>query len=481
MRHESWTDSHVTVSAEFRRSFWGVFTLFIFLLFSLSSLAWAQCDPSICVGSSACTIAGVHALPDGCDLDFGAKDVTIAKNAILKAQGGSFSIEAHNLTLLGALQTRGLGSGFSAGSISLTLSGDFIVPKGAQGQILSQASGLERGGIIAITADGAVSLQGNARLSSRLNGTIEIIGRSVLIAQPLASFNFVQIRSTNGPITVDKPIHVDTAIHHLDCGGTVDMRAHGGDLTLNALVSQTNICGSGSLDFAATGNIVVNAPINATDKAPAMGAGDGGGRVSMRAQGDITLSSRASIITNGTGGSSDSPGGEVVLIAGGNVTVDAPITANGLHPDASGGCIQIGVGDNKTLRVNNELKAKSPLGYGGAIILGDAPPDLPYCGGSHDGLPVGADTIILSGRLDSSGPMGGENRITYRSTLNATGARLVSSVNSATTGNLIECGCVDLNPADGVCDSSNCLNNPIGLNPANVTPPAQIIPTALAP
>lgn len=225
--------------------------------------------------------------------------------------------------------------------------------------------------------------------------------------------------------------------------------------------------------MSATGDVFVNKKIIASDKAGPTDSGDGGGDITIRAGGDITTN--APIITNGSGALSGSPGGYVLLIAGGDVTVRDDITANGLHPESPGGCIGIGVGHTGTIRVESVLEAKSLYGFG-VIRLGDVPSNMHFCGENHAGPPLGADTVILSGKLDTSS-VNGENRISYRSAFNATNGQLLANGGE----NIIQGACPDIGPADGVCDSARCLSDPVGVNPALTNPPVQLVPTVLAP
>lgn len=140
---------------------WSVASLLVCL--SVSRALATECDINICAGNP-CTITGMHDLSGGCVLDFGAKDVTIAKGTTLKEKhGGGFTIKAHHLTLAGALQTKPPTSSDCAGAIELIASGDFITPKGSQGKISATGPASDCGGSIIITAAGAVNLRGSGR------------------------------------------------------------------------------------------------------------------------------------------------------------------------------------------------------------------------------------------------------------------------------------------------------------------------------
>lgn len=446
------------------------------LIASLASAGWAtECDTSICVGGSSCTISGAHTLSGGCDLNFGDKDVTIDRGALVQEfESGGFSIEARHLTLAGTLQTKTPPGGFFSGNIEVTVSGDFVTPKGAPGRIVSPG-----GGGIKVMATGAIMLRGSGGFSSRPLGSIELTGASVLVDEKLTTTSAANltIHSTNGPVTVKKTLRVDSIALHVGCGATVDIQAQGGDLLLNGALFQTNICGAGSLSFSATGNVTINKPINANDKFQ----GDGGGYIEILAGGDIIIN--APITANGSPYIQfASEGGEVLAKAGGNVTVNKTITVNAVDSQRAG-CIGLGAGSAKTIQVNGSLEATSSGGNGGGITLGNVPDQVSFlfCRNASPSPPAGADTVILSGSLNSTGATNGVNRISYRTTFDATGGNLKANANSAATGNIVQCACPDGSPTDGVCDVSACINNPVGLNPAQTTPPIQLLPTVLAP
>lgn len=435
-----------------------------------------ECDPNICVGNP-CTITGQHDLTEGCLLDFGAKDVTIAKGALLKEQqGGGFTLIAHDLTLAGALQTMSPAAGEDAGSIHLIVSGDFTTPKGVPGRMVSQGSGFGMSGLLSVTAGGDINLQGSSGFSTRPGGGIQLTGNSIVIAEKLSALagnGGFDIRSTNGPVVIKKPLRADDLAATVGCGGLVNIEVNGGDLTVEGPITQTNRCGAGTLTFSATGDVVVKKKIVASDTGGANDSGDGGGALTIRADGNIVID--APITTNGSAALSSSPGGSVLLLAGGEVRVFGDISAKGLHPEAPAGCISIGVGSAGTIQVESTLAATSQGGFG-IIRLGDVPADTGFCGETHAGPPLGADVVMLSGKLDTS-HADGETRISYRSAFDATNGQLVANGGV----NIIQCACPDVAPADGVCDSATCLNDPVGLNPASATPPAQLIPTMLAP
>ncbi|MBI3248298.1 MAG: hypothetical protein HYZ50_17465 [Deltaproteobacteria bacterium] len=455
---------------------WSVASLLACL--GVSHALATECDTNICAGNP-CTITGMHDLSGGCVLDFGATDVTIAKGATLKEKhGGGFTIKAHHLTLAGTLRTKAP-PGDSAGSIDLILSGNFTTPKGSQGKIMATGPASGYGGAIDITAAGAVDLQGGGGLIAQPAGSIDITGTNLLVNEKLSALSVgsINLRSTSGPVTVNKTIRIDSIAALVGCGATLNVQAQGGDLVLNGLISQTNNCGSGFLDFSASGDIIVNGGIVANDKFQ----GDGGGYLTFRAGGNIEIN--APISANGSPyGYSSTSGGIVYLSADGDVTVTKNITANAIG-SSRGGCIAIAVGTGYTVSVRGKLEAKAPS-LGGVIRLGNVSRTIDYhvCGASVLSPAIGAGTVLLAGTMDSSGTdVAGLNLVSYRTAFDATGGRLISGVNSSATGNIVQCNCADVSPMDGMCDANVCLSDPIGLDPAKVTPAVQLTPIVLVP
>lgn len=455
-------------------------------LASLRAVYAAECDTNICTGGNTCTISGAHVLSGGCELDFGEKDVTITNNALLREQeGGGFTVKAHHLTLLGALSTKSPAKGADAGGITLLLSGDFSIPLKAKGLMSSEGSvdeGVGYGGIVHVTAAGAITLQGNVGIVSRPGGIIEMTGASLLFGERLSAlvYSAIFLKSTAGSLTVNKPILADNVSGNVGCGGEIELEAQGGDLILNGQVTQKNVaCGSGSLSFTASGDIKINKPIDASDKYH----GDGGGFIAVEAGNDIFVN--APVLADGSPSIEDSFGGRILMSAGGNVVIAAKISAKAFYEDAGAGCIGIVAGPHKTIHISGELLATSAKGPGGIIVLGDSPrDDLSECpdpNPTHVGSIVGADAVTISGTLNSTGTDGGVNRISYHNALKFTGASLRSNTNSATTGNIVQCGCLDESPTDGICDVNACIGNPVGLVPGVAVPVAQVKPTVLVP
>ncbi len=445
-----------------------------------------ECNTDICTGGAACTISGAHVLSPGCELDFGDKDVTIAKTALLREEeGGGFTIKAHHLTLLGSLATKSPTKGTDAGGITVILSGDLTVPPQAKGSISSEGSvdeGVGYGGTVFVTAAGAISLQGNVGIVSRPSGIIDMTGASLLLGERISALVYASIflKTTAGSMTINKPILADNVSGNVGCGGEVELEAQGGDLIINGQVTQKNVaCGSGSLSFIASGDIKVKKLIDASDKYH----GDSGGDIAIAAGNDLFV--YAPIVADGSPSIEESLGGRILMSAGGNVVITAKVSARAFYEDASGGCIGIAAGPNKSITIDSDLLTTSAKGPGGIIVIGDSPrDDLSECPNpdpAHAGPIVGAESISLTGVVDSTGTTGGVNRLSYRNAFTSSGVRLRSNDNSSTTGNIIQCGCLDDSPTDGTCDANACIRNPLGLIPGTATPVAQVLPTVLVP
>ncbi len=123
-----------------------------FLLTTRHALAQAlECSAAICVGNP-CYVSGTHLLPDGCDLDFGTKTVTVTgKLMSALTDGGSFSVEAGSLSVYGTLQALG-------GEIDVYTTGDFAT-QSSSGFV--GVLDVHQGGFLYVEAGGNVNLYGS--------------------------------------------------------------------------------------------------------------------------------------------------------------------------------------------------------------------------------------------------------------------------------------------------------------------------------
>ena len=219
--------------------------------------------------------------------------------------------------------------------------------------------------------------------------------------------------------------------------------------------------------LARGGNALVNAPLSAA----ATGSQGFGGGIDVNAAGDITVGA-----TLDAHGARSGIGGAVRLFAGGNadITGDLIATAAAGQYGDSGGYIQVAAGPNGTITISGTLDARAqPVTGGGAvdgtIVVG------PAC------------DVLLSGSLRTDGASGGSNIVKYRNSFDVRGGTMRadsdrSPAPALQAGNLIECGCPDTSPADGVCDGPpSCATSPLVSSGTSIIPGEQDRPRPLGP
>ncbi len=439
-----------------------------FSMFDLSPALAGECSSEICAGDP-CVITGYHELEPNCSLDFSDRDVTIADAAVVQVTGdGAARIMARNLTLRGTIQTDGVASS----EIFIDVAGKFTTPAGAKGEIKAGDRDSLAGGPIRLTAGGEVELQGSAEFSNAPGGQFFIVGRHVTVNQPIVTQGpgRVDIRATAGPITVSKPI---------DVSGTSPRQG-------------------GSIFLLATGNVTVAAPLLL--KAPAASSGNGfvleGRNVYVRA------STSAPILDLSSGDASSSGGGKIIAHAdtasgeSGGVVIEGRITLDSGNNGSAG---ELAVSAESKLDILGKISAKAsgPSGNGGTLLLLSKPESTIRLSGAFTATGEGRGGEIEIGGIEEapvkslvflddvllntqSSGTGGANRIRYQRSFRAMGSgtvKLLSTRNSATTGNIVECECLDHNPVDGVCDEDACIRGPGGFKSALTLPAIQLKPT----
>ncbi len=463
-----------------------------------SEAAWGACSTAIC-GASPCTITGTNVLDDACILDFGTKDVIVGTGASLEtADGNSFTVLAHDLTVRGKLRAR-------AGFITVEVTGAFKT------EVVSNSLGtvdVSESGSVDITADGACTLNGKNidadGESGFSSGDISIScasvtgssaihcdgsgagdGGSITIAANTGAVDLTGNLSANGGGPVDSfawggPIEIEAATTlTLGTSGTsksVQAKAAGGgfagSITLTsggaaAIHHALNVNGGG--DTSDGGEISVDASsVTATGAWSARGDDTGsGGTVSVIAltsPGTITTASTNSIDVPGASGGGW--GGSIDLTGIGAVTLSGDMDAGGNGESAFGGSITIEAGSNHTLTVNSTSRIEA---------------DSTGTDASDGSITMTACNISQSGALDTrNGNLdSGTNTFTYQGTMTCSAGSSTLADDPANSGeNRAYCRCVDTSPADGTCDTPlTCVSNPTCSG--TVTPSLSVSPVAL--
>jgi cysteine-rich repeat protein len=385
-----------------------------------ASAALAECTSSICTPDvclpgfpgDCCTIAGTHLLDDGCPLDFGSKTVTVVGSASLKAAvaGGSFSIAAGDLIVQGLLQAPG-GSSSVYPTLQITVSGSFATQSvgNSPGTLDLKANGPTEPGSVYVSALRGVTLFGKE--ISADGGTALAGGDISFTGTAVAATSSVHSNGVSGTN-----------------GGTINVYSTTGDVTIGGAVS-----------------------------ANCSGASGSGGYIYVSAAAGVSVT--APVQARGTQGSS---GGEVDLIANGDVKVSANVTVTGGGNGSDGGYIDVEAGRTNSITISSTLDVRSTTTNGdadGFISVG------PAC------------AVRLSGTLNARNTAlnSGSTSITYGGSFDASGGTIFSDDQNLGGGNSVSCRCADAD-SNGQCDTPlQCASAPV-LSGSTITPTLIIQP-----
>jgi hypothetical protein len=400
--------------------------------------ARAACSTAICVGGDPCTISGTNTIDNACVLNFGNKEVIVAKGAKLTtaATGHSYELQSRDLRVRGELEAIG-------GGITATLGGFFLVENF---NTSAAAVDAHSGGSIDVTAGGNVTLTGK---QFDVSGSGGIDGGSVTI-------------DAGGAVTVAQTIDASGG-GTFSFGGSIDIT--GASIATSATMRTNGASGGdgGDIDLTATGLCDVDGTLNLNGD----GADSWGGFVfldcgsvdttsswtanggSFGAGGDIDVWSTGTVATSSSSSWSctASGGGDgcfVTVSAGDDVALDGDINASASGADAFGGSIDVS-SDAGDVSIGSTALFQADVGSNGAF---------------NGDISVGGCNVGIDGTLDTrttGGPSGGTNTVTYRTTFGGTAATLRAG---DPTGNEIQCRCVDAD-ANLVCDTPlTCVSAP---------------------
>ncbi len=369
-------------------------TVSLVVLLALGSRASAQVDCSdannLCTGDP-CVIPTL-VVADPCVVDFGARTVIVA--GTLRAQsGGVLSLTAGSLRVEGRVGNVANPAQPAPGpSISLAATGDvdvtgrIVVSRTAPATVDLHAGGnLTLGGAIRTSVTSTVTLAADGDVDIR--GTILTRSRSVARGTVVvtAGGNLVLSGTINDPasLTLDAAGDVDlggslvtrgkVGTAAVDAGGmlvaharvrlpTYHLALHGGagvrvdgaiDVRRGGVVDLASAVGDVSIDMPvhadrdphfgsaisvmAGGNVAVNAVVSASGT-----FGSGGSIVISSPGGDVTLAGDVEAKGANTGNQGGFPGGSVQVSAGGSVLVGAGVRVNALPGTvAHGGSVRI--------------------------------------------------------------------------------------------------------------------------------------------
>jgi hypothetical protein len=412
-------------------------------LFCLAALvaadaARAACSTAICAGGDPCTISGTNTIDNLCTLNFGNKEVIVAKGAKLTtaSTGHSYTIVSRDLRVRGELEAIG-------GGITATLTGFFVVEN-----FMTSAAALDSrdGGSIDITADGNVTLTGK---QFDVSGSGGIDGGDLTV-------------DAGGTLTVAQTLDANGG-GSFAFGGTIDLTGASIASTSTIRAAGSNGGDGGSIDLTSDGLCDIDGTLNVNGD----GADAWGGTIFV----DCGSVDTTSLWTSNAG--SAGVGGDIDVFA---VTTVAASSASSWTCTASGGgdgCfVTVSAGDDVALDNDIDAGASGADAFGGAIDVSSDDGDVSIGSTAIFDADVGSNgffngditvfgcDVDISGTLDTrttGGPTGGSNTVTYRSTFDGSAATLRAEDPS---GNDIECRCVDAN-ADNICDSpASCVTAP---------------------
>jgi hypothetical protein len=473
-----------------------------------------------CPAAGTCFIAKHHSIEDGCTLDFGARDVTLQSSATLTIGSRAFTLRARGLTVNGRIDGVGSGANASGGMVTIKTTGDLIVNTAGtidlegdrsggtviadvggsafiSGKLLAgnnPSHGEAAGGLISITAAGDISDAAGAKINaeggidSSGGGEIELVaGGDLTLVSELSVFGFD--------------------------GGFIVLEAGGKATIAGANASgRGDAGGGGCVDLLAGAGAEVKGDIDATGATGTFMTGGCGGLVCIDGGlGDTRIA--AGTLIDADGASPDGGGGQVAVIARGNVIVAGTISARGPMGETCGGDLCIDAGYDMQLAGTGELDVSGgdaggdldiiagrdltvaalidargrQLGsVGGAVTLRagikgrgalsvsgtlDASSDAACTPTGECGLGGITDlsgcNVSLIGTLRASGPDGGENLVSARD--------MLSSVGIMNANRTVPTGSIGLNRLVHRIDRAPSLNSAL-INPVPVLVPAPACP-----
>jgi hypothetical protein len=356
-------------------------------------------DPGCPAGTGTCTITRTFEIADGCLLNFAGRSVVVATNGKIDIGSANVELRARDLRVAdrGAITT----TSAIAGLILIQTTGDVVVER-AVGRGAIDLSSNDVSGCIEIVAGGSVRVTGNLlAVQSGQAGrggeiSIEAAGDIIFEANSSVSVSGDFSNSEGGFIDLisGRDLLLSTT---LDAGGantgSVDLEA-ARDIVLTGVdLSSTREAGSGGvLTIAAGGNITVNGPVLANGDGPDQALGGCGGQIEITA--DF-----------------------------GDVTVNSRVEAQGASPDGQGGEVSVSALGSVTVASAGSLSSRANGTEG--------------CAG--DVTVAAAIDVMVAGSLNASGGFGGANvdiaaerNVTISGQIDATG-RAFGSFGGSTT------------------------------------------------
>jgi hypothetical protein len=278
-------------------------------------------------------------------------------------------------------------------SITLTADADVDIA----GRILTRSPTIDRG-VVTVTAGGRIALTGTINNASTLTlgaaGDVDLggslitrtkIGRATVDAGGmLVAHAFVRLPIYDLALHGAAGVRVDRAID-VRPAGFLEIASAAGDVSINMPIRANKPSYVGTaVSIAAGGNVAVNALVSASGT-----TGWAGSIVISSPGGDVALAADVEAL-GGKGGNQGFPGGSLHVSAGGDVVVGGDVRVNALPgTDAPGGSVRV---DGATVQVSSAATIDADGGPGGPFSLS---PEMRFT--------TTGGTLVLSGTFFARG------------------------------------------------------------------------------
>ncbi len=272
---------------------------------ALANTTNVLCASGTCSATLVRVTTAIEVTAGGCDFDLGGRALSLEKTFEMTGLGFIRVANAGNITVTstGKLKARG----------------DFVKPNGF----------IIGGGLISLTSNGTIDIDGNLDVAGDSAGSIRLIAGQNVIVQPGAVIDGPGISS-----------FADLGDRFTD-GGEIDVQAQAGSITINGdiTLSGQNAGTGGVADFTAGGSLTITRSVDVS------GGGGDGGEFSATVGDNFSLTNGTinadSNVGGGYGGFITIDAGEDFLggsVAGGNLDVNAAsLLMRGSATDTFGG------------------------------------------------------------------------------------------------------------------------------------------------
>jgi len=346
-----------------------------------------------------------------CTFDFGTRAVTIDSTQI-DLNSNSVTFIAGSITVSGFLNGRGLGGAnetTTGGNITLQASTIINITSGGRLHVHGDVAG---GTITLTTTSGSITMSGALKADDNSAGAragaIHMEAGAGISIPTGSTIDVTGINSTFMPARPKLTLiaHGGDIVSNqsflLNGGGNADglLMSASGNITLDASVSVD--LGANSADISCNNFTMVGGAyldLRGTAAAPS----NVGGTVTIDALGNVDIQRTSGIAAIDAGGNASS--GRIAIDAGGSVNVSGRLDVSGLGADSDAGIITVDAGTTITFGDSSTLSARGTFGQvggditliaGGNVVVGAALVDV-------DGGDAGSVAIITAGTITMKG------------------------------------------------------------------------------